>query len=210
MAQQLATLRTPAAYAGVAKFAKVHAGDAAAAAYLALGHAYLLDKRYSDAEASLREARKAGGELSDYADFLGAEANHEAGNNQAAELLLRGFTDRYPDSIFDAGAPELEANVLLELGNASGAERVLAAAPGSAGRTGYQLAQGMTAQAMGKNEEAVQYFKKLLLGMHTITSAIIRMHSSNTGRWRRSQSWIRLRAMALRWRKRHATGSLSG
>jgi len=164
MAQQLATLRTPAAYAGVAKFAKVHAGDAAAAAYLALGHAYLLDKRYSDAEASLREARKAGGELSDYADFLGAEANHEAGNNQAAELLLRGFTDRYPDSIFDAGAPELEANVLLELGNASGAERVLAAAPGSAGRTGYQLAQGMTAQAMGKNEEAVQYFKKLLLG----------------------------------------------
>ena len=164
MAQQLATLRTPAAYSGVTKYAHAHGGDAAAAAYLALGHAYLLDKRYADAEANLRDARKAGGELADYADFLGAEASHESGNNQAADLLLRGFTDRYPDSIFDASAPELEANVLLELGNASAAQRVLAAAPGSASRTGYQLAQGMVAQALGKNEEATQDFKKLLLG----------------------------------------------
>jgi soluble lytic murein transglycosylase len=169
MAQQLATLRTPAAYAGVTKYAKVHTGDASTAAYLALGHAYLLDKRYADAEASLREARKAGGELADYADFLGAEASHDAGNNQAAELLLHGFTDRYPDSIFAAGAPELEANVLLELGNASGAQQVLAGAPGSAGRTGYQLAQGAVAQALGKNEEAAQDFKKLLLA-HPLSS----------------------------------------
>src|ERR1700678_1718648 len=37
MAQQLATLRTPAAYTGVAKYAHQHDGEAAAAAYLALG-----------------------------------------------------------------------------------------------------------------------------------------------------------------------------
>ena len=49
MAQQLATLRTPAAYTGVTKFAHSHTGDAATTAYLALGHAYLLDKRYADA-----------------------------------------------------------------------------------------------------------------------------------------------------------------
>src|SRR3569833_81875 len=36
MAQQLATLRTPAAYSGVAAFAHAHSGEAAAAAYLAL------------------------------------------------------------------------------------------------------------------------------------------------------------------------------
>ena len=47
MAQQLATLRTPAAYAGVTQFAHHHTGEAAAAAYLSLGHAYLLDKRYA-------------------------------------------------------------------------------------------------------------------------------------------------------------------
>src|SRR5205823_6382962 len=43
MAQQLAQNRTPAAYSGVASYAATHKGDAAAAAYLSLGHAYLLD-----------------------------------------------------------------------------------------------------------------------------------------------------------------------
>ncbi len=85
MAQQLATLRTPAAYAGVTKYAHEHKGEAAAAAYLALGHASMLDKRYEDAVADFRQARQAGEELADYADFLGARANHEAGNDQAAE-----------------------------------------------------------------------------------------------------------------------------
>ena len=102
MAQQLATMRTPAAYAGVTKYAHKHSGEAAAAAYLALGHAYLVDKRYAEAEANLRQARQAGDVLADYADFLGAQANHEAGNDSAAEALLRGFTVRYPDSIFAA------------------------------------------------------------------------------------------------------------
>src|ERR1039457_1301785 len=91
MAQQLATLRTPAAYAGVTKYAHKHNGEAAAAAYLALGHAYLVDKRYAEAAGNLRQARQAGDVLADYADFLGAEANHEAGNDAAAEALLRGF-----------------------------------------------------------------------------------------------------------------------
>ena len=73
MAQQLATLRTPAAYAGVTRYAHEHSGEAAAAAYLALGHAYLLDKRYADAAANFRLARQAGDVLADYADFLGAK-----------------------------------------------------------------------------------------------------------------------------------------
>ena len=61
MAQQLATMRTQAAYEGVAAYARSHTGDAAAAAYLALGHAYLLDKRYADAETALAQARRADG-----------------------------------------------------------------------------------------------------------------------------------------------------
>ena len=106
MAQQLATLRTPEAYAGVSSYAHRHSGEASAAAYLALGHAYLLDKRYKEAEQSLRQARAAGQELADYADFLDAQASHDAGQDAAAEGLLHGFTDRYPDSIFDVQAPE--------------------------------------------------------------------------------------------------------
>jgi len=163
MAQQLGTLRTPAAYAGVTKYAQGHTGEAAAAAYLALGHAYLLDRRFGEAEDNLRRARQAGEELADYADFLGAQSNHEAGNEATAETLLKGFAGRYPDSIFVAQAPELEANVLLAQGNGAAAGQVLAANPGSAGRTGYQLAQAEVSSALGHTQEAEGYFKKLLL-----------------------------------------------
>src|SRR5512146_628701 len=105
MAQQLASMRTPEAYAGVTAYARKHTGEAAATAYLALGHAYLLDKRYSDAEVALRQARKGGQDLADFADFLNAQACHAAGDDAAAEELLRGVMDRYPDSIFDDKVP---------------------------------------------------------------------------------------------------------
>ena len=165
MAQQLATLRTPAAYAGVEKYAHMHDGEAASAAYLALGHAYLLDKRFAEAEGNFKQARQAGDVLADYAEFLGAEANHESGNDNGAEALLRGFAARYPDSIFAVQAPELEATAMLGMGNASGAQQVLAQASGkaAAGRSGFQLAEGQVALAQGQTQEAERIFKKLLL-----------------------------------------------
>ena len=165
MAQQLATMRTPAAYAGVTKYAHQHTGEAAATAYLALGNAYLLDKRYGEAIEDFRLARKAGAELADYADFLEARANHESGNESAAEATLHGFTARYPESIFVAQAPELEAETLLAMQDAAGAQRVLAAAAGTAAanRLGYQLAQGEVAFALGKTQQAESLFKRLLL-----------------------------------------------
>jgi soluble lytic murein transglycosylase len=171
MAQQLATLRTAAAYAGVEKYAHQHQGEAAAAAYLALGHACLLDKRYSDAEGNFRQARQAGDVLADYAEFLGAEANHEAGNEGAAEALLKGFAVRYPDSIFAVEAPELEASALLGMGNAAGAQQVLSQAAGTAaaGRSGFQLAQGEVALAQGQTQEAERIFKRVLLS-HPLSS----------------------------------------
>jgi len=165
MAQQLATLRTPAAYAGVAAYAHSHTGEAAAAAYLALGHAYLLDKRYAEAESALAEARRADGELSDYVDFLDAEASHEAGDDAAAESILHGFTDRYPESIFDNQTPELEANVVLAMNNLTAARQVLAAAAESpaADRPGFQLAEGEVEQALGQQQAAEAAFKRVLL-----------------------------------------------
>ena len=171
MAQQLAMMRTPAAYAGVTKYAKQHNGEAAAAAYLALGHAYLLDKRYGEANTDFQFAKQAGGELADYSDFLAARADHEVGNEETAESLLRGFAERYPESIFVNQAPELEANILLGLKNAAGAQRVLTAAAGSeaANRPGYQLAQGQVAYALGETQQAESLFKRLLLA-HPLSS----------------------------------------
>jgi len=171
MAQQLAMMRTPEAYAGVTAYARKHAGEAAAAAYLALGHAYLLDKRYSDAELALKQAREAGVDLADFADFLNAQASHAAGDDAGAEKLLHGFMDRYPDSIFDKQVPELEANVLLALNNPGGALRVLQAATGLAAedRAGFQLAMGQAELALGDRDGALTVFKRLLLS-HPLAS----------------------------------------
>ncbi len=170
MAQQLTTMRTPAAYAGVTAYARRQTGDAAGAAYLALGHAYLLDKRYSDVVASLRLVRQNSEVLSDYADFLAAQAEHNQGNEAAAAALLHNFNERHPDSIFDIEAPELEANVLLAQGNASGAQRVLATIADDAGDLpNYELTQGKIAFALGRQQESIDIFKHLLLS-HPLTS----------------------------------------
>jgi soluble lytic murein transglycosylase len=175
MAQQLATMRTPAAYAGVAAYAHSHTGEAAAAAYLALGHAYLLDKRYAEAESALAQARRADGELSDYADFLAAQASHEAGDESGAENILHGFTSRYPESIFDDQAPELEANVLLAMNNLTGARQILASAAGSpaADRPAFQLVEGEVEQALGQQQAAEATFKRVLLSHPLSPEALI-------------------------------------
>ncbi|MGB0066039.1 MAG: tetratricopeptide repeat protein, partial [Terracidiphilus sp.] len=163
MAQQLATLRTPEAYAAVAAYARGHDGDAAAAAYLALGHAYLLDKRYADAQTALAEARRFDGELADYAEFLDALASHESGNDAVAENILHGFTERFPDSILDVQVPELEAGVQLALGNHTAAREALAAAAGteSASRPGFELAEGQVELALGDQAAAIETFRRL-------------------------------------------------
>jgi soluble lytic murein transglycosylase len=173
MAQQLATLRTPAAYAGVATYAHSHTGEAAAAAYLALGHAYLLDKRYAEAESALAEARRADGQLSDYVDFLDAEASHEAGDDPVAENILHGFAARYPESIFDNQTPELEANILLAMNKSAAARQVLAAAAGTeaASRPGFQLVEAEVEQALGQQQAAEGAYKQVLLSHPLSTDA---------------------------------------
>jgi len=183
-AQQLATLRTPAAYSGGTAYARSHSGEASAAAYLALGHAYILDKKYSEAQSSLKQAKEAGDSLEDYDDFLAARAYHESDQEAQAEALLKGFKIKYPDSIFVDEVPELEASVLLDLHDPAGAKRVLddAASDPAAGRAGYQLAAGLVAQAQNQGTEAVRIYKALLLGFPLSTeAAIARAKLTNLG-----------------------------
>src|SRR5579859_940708 len=57
MAEQLLENRTPAAYAGVQKYADAHNGDdAGALAWLVIGYAHLLDNQYQDAITALKKA----------------------------------------------------------------------------------------------------------------------------------------------------------
>ena len=125
MAQQLAATRSAAAYAGVLSYAQGHPGEGAAAAYLALGHAYTLDHRYAEAAADFSQAKRAGDALDDYADYLGAQAAIQAGRAAEAYALLDHFADHYPDSIFVPTAPVLLANAHLQQNDAQGALRVL-------------------------------------------------------------------------------------
>ncbi|MGC1420869.1 MAG: transglycosylase SLT domain-containing protein, partial [Terracidiphilus sp.] len=96
---------------------------------------------------------------------LATKANHEANQEAQADVLLKGFKEKYPDSIFVDEVPELEANVLLDLHDPAGARHVLdaAASDPAAGRPGYQLAAGLVAQAQNQNQDAVRIFKALLL-----------------------------------------------
>ena len=163
MAQQLAAVRTPQAYAGVTAYAHSHTGEAASSAYMALGHAYMLDNKYSEAAANFRQAEAAGDALADYAEFLGAKADHDAGNDAAADALLKNFADRNSDSIFVAQVPELEAQVLLGLKNPAGAKAELAENPDASGRVGYQFALAEVNRTLGQNDEAVKLYKHVLL-----------------------------------------------
>jgi len=125
MAQQLANTRSAAAYGGVESYARQHPGEGAATAYLALGHAYMLDRRYADATGMYRRAGVSGVALDDYADYLGAQAALQAGRGTDAYALLDHFAERHPDSIFVANAPILLANAYIQQNNPQGALKVL-------------------------------------------------------------------------------------
>jgi soluble lytic murein transglycosylase len=125
MAQQLTATRSVAAYRGVESYAHAHPGEAAAAAYLALGHAYMLDHKFDEAANAYRQAAKSGKALDDYADYLGAQASLQAGHGADAYALLDHFAERHPGSIFNADAPVLLANSYLQQTNPQAALQVL-------------------------------------------------------------------------------------
>lgn len=163
MAQQLAATRVPAAYNGVLQYAQSHPGEGAAAAYLALAHAYTLDHRYADAAANFAQARKAGDALDDYAEYLGAQATIQAGRPADAYTRLEQFREQYPDSIFAAGAPVLLANAHLQQADPKGALAVLTPlvnTPASE-QVGFQYALGRAYQLAGDTAHATEVFRKI-------------------------------------------------
>ena len=165
MAQELTTMRTPAAYAGVTAYAHSHTGEAASAAYLALGHAYLIDRKYPDAVSSLQKSAAAGASLSDYADYLSAQADLQGGRLPDAELLLNGFEKRHPDSIFVNSVPVLEANLFIQEGDPQAALAKLQPHLGTAiaAKADFQLAQAKAEQMAGQTDAAAKLYRHVFL-----------------------------------------------
>jgi soluble lytic murein transglycosylase len=165
MAQQLDTLRSPAAYAGVTAYAHSHTGEAASAAYLALGHAYLLDHKYSDAVSEFQSADRAGNALSDYAAYLTAQAYLQGNMLPSAQLVLSTFIQKYPDSIFVPQIPVLEANLFIQEGNPQAALTVLDAHKTEviAGKADFLLALANASRMTGQTAEAQQLYTRVYL-----------------------------------------------
>jgi soluble lytic murein transglycosylase len=167
MAQQLAMTRSPSAYSGVENYARVHPGEGASAAYLALGHAYMLDHRYADAAGTFRRANASGTALDDYADYLGAQASVQGGHGADAYALLDHFAERHPESIFKANAPVLLANAYLQQNDPQGALRVLAplADSAQASHVDFRYALGRAYQTSGDTSRAVAVFRSLYVNL---------------------------------------------
>ena len=170
MAQQLASTRTATAYAGVSTYAAAHPGAGAATAYLALGHADGLDHRYVDAADAYRKAGAvaggAGDELSDYSDYLGAQALMSANRGGEVFPLLDRFAERHPESIFDSSAPLLLANAFIQQKNGVAAVKVLESMFGTpeAEHPEFKFALGRAYQLGGDNARAAAAYRSVFIG----------------------------------------------
>ena len=165
MAQQLVLSRSAAAYSGVVAYAAGHPGEAAAAANLALGHAYMLDRRYADAESAFRKVDARSSALADYADYLGAQAAVRDNRPQDALPLLDKFAERHPGSLFVNEAPVLLAAAYVAGGDAGNAVRTLEPLQGKdiSNHVDYRLALAEAYQASGKNAQAAALYRGLYL-----------------------------------------------
>jgi soluble lytic murein transglycosylase len=165
MAQQLAATRSVAAYAGVTNYAHTHPGEAAAAAYLALGHANMLDRRFADAAANFQMASAHGSALADYADYLGAQAQLQAGHAAPAFALLNNFSARHPGSIFITAAPILLANAYMQQGDVQNALRVLTPLTNTeqGAHADFQFALARANQLSGNGAEAARLYRQIYL-----------------------------------------------
>ncbi len=163
MAQQLASTRSAASYAGVEAYASGHPGAGAYAASLALGHAYSLDHRYPEAAAAYRGAADPADPLADYADYLGAQALLQSNRGPDALALLDHFSDRHPGSIFAVSAPVLLAGAYVQLGDSRAAVQTLEPIAGTSDgdRVSVKLALAKAYQAAGDSGRAATLDKAI-------------------------------------------------
>jgi soluble lytic murein transglycosylase len=161
MAQQLATFRSPEAYAGVTRYADTHTGEAAAAAWLALGHAYFLDKRSDDAVRALQKADSLTQDLNDYAEYLEALAYEQGNHPDKALALLSGYAAKYPETVFENQLPITLARVQLQDQQPQATLGTLRAAAGLAGHADSLYLKARALQLTGNDTAAAQTYRQI-------------------------------------------------
>lgn len=132
-------------------------------AYLALGHAYLVDGKDVQAISALRHAKRRNSALNDFATYFLAKAEIGAVMYPQAEATLRSFGREYPDSILTPFVPALLANAYLSDHNPAEALRVLRAAASTSigSRSDYLLAYASAELALGNRDTALKYYRRI-------------------------------------------------
>ena len=164
MARQLLQDRTPAAYAGVERYARAHNDEAAALAWLVDGYARVVDKQYGAAIAPLRNARAHASELGDYVDYYLASAYSGAGDFAHAAATLESFQTKWPDSLLARDAIVVYGNALVSTGQEKEAITLLEAHR-TPTRADLELALGRAYSAAGQPVKAAQTLRRIYYGM---------------------------------------------
>jgi len=165
MAAQLLDGHSPAAYKGVEAYARKHdANDAGTLAWLVLGYAYLTDNQPLEAIAPLTTAQKRGGDLGDYSEYLLGQALQAASRQADAAHLLKGFGQRYPDSLLVTDAAIIEANALIVTGQNELAAALLETRRVPA-RPDVEMVLGRAYEKLGKNAKAAESFRLIYFTM---------------------------------------------
>ncbi|MBZ5646728.1 MAG: transglycosylase SLT domain-containing protein [Acidobacteriia bacterium] len=164
MAMQLVSDRTPAAYAGVEKFARSHPGDPGALAWLAIAYAHHLDQQSPQEIEALKKARLHADELGDYVDYHLGEAYVSTGKDEAAVEVLRDFDTRHPGSILSRDALVAYANALVTTGNGKLAIELLEARRMPT-RADIELTLGHAYAAEGQSTKALTTLRNVYYTM---------------------------------------------
>jgi hypothetical protein len=156
MAQQLATLRTPAAYAGVSKYAHSHTGEAASAAYLALGHAYLADRGLPTRRRICALPGRPGRNWPTTRIFWALKRTTRRQRGRRGSAAARFRCALSGQHLQPAGAGAGSHGAAHPEQRRGGAARA-GGSSDSASRAGYQLAQGAVANALGQTGKRSRY-----------------------------------------------------
>jgi len=164
MAKQLLEQPTPAAYAGVQRYAvKHHADQGGVLAHLVLGYAHLQDKDYTKAQTDLKLAAAGSGELSDYAEFFLAQCAAATEDQRQVATLLKSFAEKYPDSLLTRSANLMRAESLISIGQPDAAVRLLESIRDN--KPDVELALGRAFAASGETIKAVAVWNHLATEM---------------------------------------------
>jgi soluble lytic murein transglycosylase len=205
VARQLIEERTPAAYAGVEKYARQHAGtDAGGMAWLTIGYAHILDREYAKAIPPLEKARPYAGELADYVRYFEALAYGGSGQSDKVVATLKNFSKDCADSIFLNDVRAVYGEALVASGRALEAVNFLEANRAPT-RADAELALGQAYMNSGNPAKGMEILRHLYLTLPLSTEAaqagaeLIAKGSSSAGSYGDLKTHASLLAQGNRW-----------